>query len=491
MALPTPATTEPATADGEPAVALAGLSRAYGQRVALAGVTLELPRGRTLAVFGANGAGKTTLLRVLATLLRPHAGEVRVLGRPLPQEGWAVRGRVGLLGHEPLLYRDLTARENLAYHAALHGAPRSRVEALLERVGLGRRADDPVRTLSRGMTQRVAICRAVLHEPELLLLDEPLADLDPGAAAAAARPDRARGRARARADLPRRRAGARRGRPRARPARRAPGAARRRRRRRGRRRAGALRMTMPGFAGHWEFGCAELRGRLHNEYRAPEAPPRAAPPRTSAVVLALIRKDLRLELRSREAVPAMLLFSVSTFVLFHFGLDRETLEGDLAAGVLWVTLLFASVLAMNRLFVAERDEGGFDGFLLAPVDRTALFAPRRWCCSASWSSVELVAIPAYAVLLLGPSPCPGAARSARGARARRPRDRDRRDARRGARDPHRRARPDRADHHAPAAAADRHRRRAGDRAIAAGRGRRPAVRDAFCSRSGSTIWSSR
>ena len=112
-----------AAADGEPAVALRELARAYGDRVALAGVTLELPRGATLAVFGANGAGKTTLLRVLATLLRPHGGEARVLGRALPREGWAVRGRIGLVAHEPLLYRDLTARENLRFHARLHDVP--------------------------------------------------------------------------------------------------------------------------------------------------------------------------------------------------------------------------------------------------------------------------------------------------------------------------------------------------------------------------------
>jgi len=171
-------------AEAEPAVELRDLGRAYGERVALSGVTLALPRGQTLAVFGANGAGKTTLLRILATLLRPHRGEARVLGRALPDEGWAVRGRVGLLGHDPLLYRDLTARENLRFHARLHRAPVERIEALLDAVGMARRADEPVHTLSRGMTQRVAVCRAVLHEPELLLLDEPLANLDPGAAAA-------------------------------------------------------------------------------------------------------------------------------------------------------------------------------------------------------------------------------------------------------------------------------------------------------------------
>jgi heme exporter protein A len=188
------ATREPAVAGSEPAgaaapapaIALRELGRAYGDRVALAGVSLELPAGATLAVFGANGAGKTTLLRILATLLRPHAGDALVLGAALPKEAWRVRGRIGLLSHEPLLYRDLSARENLRFHARLHDVAPARVDAVLEAVGLSRRADEPVRSLSRGMAQRVAICRAVLHEPDLLLLDEPLANLDPGAAAAVA-----------------------------------------------------------------------------------------------------------------------------------------------------------------------------------------------------------------------------------------------------------------------------------------------------------------
>jgi heme exporter protein A len=173
-----------ADADGAPAVALRDLGRAFGERVALTGVTIEVPRGATLAVFGANGAGKTTLLRVLATLLRPHAGEAVVLGRTLPRDGWAVRGRIGLVAHQPLLYRDLSPRENLRFHARLHGVAEARVGALLDAVGMTRRADEPLRSLSQGMAQRVAICRAVLHEPELLLLDEPLANLDPGAAGA-------------------------------------------------------------------------------------------------------------------------------------------------------------------------------------------------------------------------------------------------------------------------------------------------------------------
>ncbi len=163
------------------AVEIEGLARHYGEREALSDVSLSLQSGQTLVVFGPNGAGKTTLLRILATLLRPHAGRVAVLGSPLPEDAWAVRGRIGLLGHEPLLYRELTARENLRFHAQLHDVAPARVEELLDAVQISHRADEPLRTLSRGMVQRVAVARAVLHDPELLLLDEPRSNLDPAA----------------------------------------------------------------------------------------------------------------------------------------------------------------------------------------------------------------------------------------------------------------------------------------------------------------------
>jgi heme exporter protein A len=163
------------------ALQLEGLARHYGEREALSDVSLSLDEGQTLVVFGPNGAGKTTLLRVLATLLRPHAGTVQVLGSSLPEQSWAVRGRVGLLGHEPLLYRELTALENLRFHARLHGVEEARVQESLAAVAMTARGREPLRALSRGMVQRVAVARAVLHDPELLLLDEPYSNLDPAA----------------------------------------------------------------------------------------------------------------------------------------------------------------------------------------------------------------------------------------------------------------------------------------------------------------------
>ena len=117
---------------------------------------------------------------------------------------------------------------------------------------------------------------------------------------------------------------------------------------------------------------------------------------------AILRKDLAIELRTRQSVPAMALFSVTVFVLFHFGLDRDEIDGSLASGVLWVTLLLATVLAVNRLFAAERDDAALDGILLAPIDRTAVYAAKAAALFLYLVLLELIALPAFAILLLGP-----------------------------------------------------------------------------------------
>jgi heme exporter protein B len=127
------------------------------------------------------------------------------------------------------------------------------------------------------------------------------------------------------------------------------------------------------------------------------------PPSLTGTVAALLRKELLVELRTLGSVPSMSLFAMSTFVIFHFALNRNSVDGDLAAGILWVTLLFAAILGVNRLFVADADQGGFDAFLLAPVDRSAMFFAKVLTLLAYLLVFELIAVPAFGLLLLGPS----------------------------------------------------------------------------------------
>jgi heme exporter protein A len=181
--------TAPEAAAVPAAIRAQNLWRAFGDSWALRGVDFERPAGADLALIGANGAGKSTLLRMLAGLLRPTEGKLAVLGCELPAEAWKLRAGLGYLGHQHLLYRDLTAAENLTFAARLYGLPgdgAERIAELLEIVGLSHRASSRISEMSAGMAQRLAICRTVLHAPDLLLLDEPVAHLDPAGAAAVA-----------------------------------------------------------------------------------------------------------------------------------------------------------------------------------------------------------------------------------------------------------------------------------------------------------------
>ena len=156
------------------------LVKTFGLKPVLRGLNLHLDAGEFVALLGPNGAGKTTLLRILASLARPSLGEVRLAGHRLPGEAAAVRRILGVVSHQPLLYGDLTAEENLRFYARLYSLSEAkrRIDEILEMVGLDRRRRDRVREYSRGMQQRLAIGRAVLHDPLILLFDEPHTGLD-------------------------------------------------------------------------------------------------------------------------------------------------------------------------------------------------------------------------------------------------------------------------------------------------------------------------
>ncbi len=170
--------------DGSPLLEARGLQRSFGRVRILRGLDLSLREGEALTVVGPNGAGKTTLLRILAGLMRPTAGHIRVLGQSLEGRSAHVRGAIGLLSHQSLLYDDLTLLENLTFTARLYGLerPREVAETALAEARLDDRANELPRRLSRGLLQRAAIARALLHRPKVLLLDEPFTSLDAAAA---------------------------------------------------------------------------------------------------------------------------------------------------------------------------------------------------------------------------------------------------------------------------------------------------------------------
>ena len=167
------------------ALASQDVQKKFGHFTALAGVTLEVPRGEFVTLFGRNGAGKTTFLKIAATLMRPTHGSFRIEGIDIRKEPEKARRNIGFLSHNTFIYRDLSAIENLRFFCRLYGADSSdeRLMGLLERFGLRRRANDTVRNFSRGLQQRVGIARVLLHDPHLILLDEPYTGLDAQAVA--------------------------------------------------------------------------------------------------------------------------------------------------------------------------------------------------------------------------------------------------------------------------------------------------------------------
>ena len=356
------------------------LTRSFGPVVAVDGVGFGLAEGEFLTVFGPNGAGKTTLLRILGGGLRPSSGKVLVGGRPLDPAETSWRRRIGVLSHQSFLYGHLTAAENLAFYRSLYGLAGGAllVQGALERVGLEDRGDRLVRTFSRGMRQRLAQARTLLHEPDVVLLDEPYTGLDAHAAALlrevlARLKDGRRTVVMVTHNLAE-----------------------------GLELADHVAIQVRGRLVHWSGrplgGEAEFQ-RFYLETveaesaraarplrdRAAPAPEGVAVPAVEAhrptprgsylrQLGAIAWKDLLIELRTRQRLAAMGAFTVLVGILFNYALDPTVVRpGDVAAGLIWMTVVFAGMLGVGRTFHLEAEDGVFQGVLMSPVPKDAVY----------------------------------------------------------------------------------------------------------------------
>lgn len=389
-----------------PLVAVSDLRKRYGHRPILRGVDLAIEAGQVVALLGANGAGKTTLMRSIAGLSAPNVGEVRLGGATVKDAGNELRRYVGVVSHAPLLYDSLTGLENLRFFADLYDLrePEARIEAILREVDLWSRRHDLVRTYSRGMVQRLAIGRAILHDPPVLLLDEPDTGLDEPSAAmlrevirhlsaserailfsthnldrALAWSDEvcilADGKIGARvssaevsvADLRGLYATLADGGEAA-----VAGAA-----------AGESGGEMVAALSSDTFALSARRDNTHDlsepaNARLAEAPVRMATEGGWSAfwrkVWTLARKDLQTELRTKEVLGTMAIFAVLAVLIFGLGFDLRVPSASMVVpGVVWVVLLFTGVLGLNRAFGGEVEQGSMTALLLAPMMRGAIF----------------------------------------------------------------------------------------------------------------------
>jgi heme exporter protein A len=374
--LPPPPAVTSSPASGEsvtPAIRLTNVSKRFGSALALDGIDLDVAPGASVALVGANGAGKSTLLGVIAGLISPSGGRVEVAGAGRG-DGHRSRGRVlGVLGHATMLYDRLTGRENLELHARLRGVSLGRVDAVLAQVDLAHAADRPVGSYSHGMRKRVSIARAILHDPEVLLLDEPFAGLDDPS---------------------------------------------------GRRLADLLERLRGGrtivFSTHDSeradaLGDRVLRldgGRIASVCRPPVAP-REAPRDPAAgrspgaagfagALWAMLRKDLVIEARSRATSTAMLV--LAGLLATVLGMAFEPLGSDPAvlAGALWVLITFAALHGLSRSFDSEFQDDALAGLLLTGADPAALYLGKVLSTALLLVAVSLAAIGLIALFFAAP-----------------------------------------------------------------------------------------
>jgi heme ABC exporter ATP-binding subunit CcmA/heme exporter protein CcmB len=379
---------------------IVNLSKQYGPNRALTGVSLHIDAGECVIVAGPNGAGKTTMLRIVGGLVRPTFGSVRVGGIDLGEAGPSVRRQIGYLSHRSLLYDDLTAEQNLSFYARIYGVTDAeiRIRELLDQIDLTARRSDLVRTFSRGMKQRLAIARAIIHRPTLLLLDEPYTGLDPIASEIL---DALLGKLSVegctqlmsthRLETPTLS--------------------------QAKKRILVLIHGRIAYDGSYDATFADRYRSLVFEEPSARVIPRVAERSTEthqeqtlpvdrtqqrfgAHVWAIASKDLTAELHTREIISAMFVFAVLALFIFSFTLDlRGTLARAAAPGVLWSTIAFTGMLGLNRSFMREHQTGGIEGLRAAPVEPTSIFFGKALSTMALMLLVELVLIPLTAVFL--------------------------------------------------------------------------------------------
>jgi heme ABC exporter ATP-binding subunit CcmA/heme exporter protein CcmB len=412
-----------------PALQAVGLTRRYGTALALRDVNLMLDYGERVALLGPNGAGKTTLLRVLAGALRPTRGIVQVGGADLGRTVSARRA-IGVVGHQTCLTGELTIRENLRFFGRLYGVGglEHRIAAVLDEVELSALADRPVRTLSRGMQQRAALARALLHDPPILLLDEPETALDQPSQerlAALLRAWSAQGRAvlfashrlewaEALADRAlvlragriadeitglrplllgtryrqlMEQAGGEPERPRG------PGSHAERRTSR-HERGGAMETADPALKPDLVAPPREPGAAVASAARGG-----ALPVGMARQLAAVIAKDVLLEWRTKDALAAMLVFVLLTLVTFNFALDlRPEVMAAVGPGVLWIAVVFGSMLGPGRSFIREQESGTMEALLMAPLDRSTLFLGKLAVNLLVMVGVQAVCVPVFLAL---------------------------------------------------------------------------------------------
>ena len=393
------------------------VSKTFGRHKVLRHVDLTIPAGSFVALMGANGAGKTTLLRLAAGLATPTRGTVTVAGVDLRKAGPGLRRMIGFVSHDGLNYGDLTSRQNLLFHARLFGVadPEARIEELADALDLRRVLDRPAGVLSRGNKQRLTLARALLHGPDILLLDEPFTGLDEASAArlvSVLRRLHAEGRTIVMTVHEMSRA-----------------------------LEGPTRLVVIGDHGISvdrpldesvsttvvvEDRELELVGAGSTVPPAaptgtgtgtplPEGsdpveraalttrPALVTPPRRTRAALAIAAKDLRVELKSRDVLGSSGLFALTVLVTASFTSIPGGNTGAMATGILWISLLFAVLLGVGRSMARESQDRAIEGLLLSPAPRESIFLGKLLAGLVMMSAIEIFIVPLFLVLMTGES----------------------------------------------------------------------------------------